>query len=51
VDEVEVFYHISGIYVPGKLTGVRFDDPKLGIDWPLPVTAINDRDRNWPLLP
>ncbi len=49
-DETEVFYHISGIYAPGKLTGVRFDDPKLGIQWPLPLTMINDRDRNWPLL-
>jgi dTDP-4-dehydrorhamnose 3,5-epimerase len=50
-DQSEVFYHISGLYVPGKLTGVRFDDPKLGLQWPLPVSMINERDRNWPLLP
>jgi dTDP-4-dehydrorhamnose 3,5-epimerase len=49
-DETEVFYHISGFYAPGKSTGLRFDDPKLGIQWPLPVTMINDKDCNWPLL-
>ena len=49
-DETEVFYQINGFYAPDKSTGLRFDDPKLGIQWPLPVTVINDKDRNWPLL-
>jgi len=49
-DETEVFYQISGFYAPDKATGLRFDDPKLGIQWPLPVTVMNDKDRNWPLL-
>lgn len=29
---------------------MRHDDPLLAIDWPLPVTAITDKDANWPLL-
>lgn len=49
-DETEVFYHISEFYTPDKSAGLRFDDPKLGIQWPRPVTAINEKDRNWPLL-
>jgi dTDP-4-dehydrorhamnose 3,5-epimerase len=49
-DETEVFYHISEFYAPDKSTGLRFDDPKLGIPWPRPVTMINDKDRNWPFL-
>ncbi len=49
-DETEVFYQISEFYAPDKSAGLRFDDPKLGIQWPLPVTVINDKDRNWPLL-
>jgi dTDP-4-dehydrorhamnose 3,5-epimerase len=49
-DETEVFYQISQFYAPGKSDGLRFDDPKLGIQWPLPVAVINDKDRNWPLL-
>jgi len=49
-DKTEVLYQISEFYTPDKSTGVRFDDPKLGIPWPLPVTAMTDKDRNWPLL-
>jgi dTDP-4-dehydrorhamnose 3,5-epimerase len=50
VDDAEVFYQISEFYAPDHSTGVRFDDPKLGIRWPLPVTSISDKDRGWPLL-
>lgn len=49
-DDTEVFYQISDFYAPGHERGIRHDDPALGIEWPLPVTAINDRDRAWPLL-
>jgi len=49
-DETEVLYQISAFYTPDKATGVRCDDPKLGIRWPLPVTEMNEKDRNWPLL-
>jgi len=49
-DNTEVLYQISEYYAPGQSTGLRFDDPKLGIQWPLPVTAVSAKDRNWPLL-
>ena len=49
-DGSEVFYQISEFYAPDKSTGIRFDDPRLGIRWPLPIAAISDKDRNWPLL-
>jgi dTDP-4-dehydrorhamnose 3,5-epimerase len=49
-DETEVFYQISEFYAPDQSTGLRFDDPKLGIRWPRPVAAISDKDRLWPLL-
>jgi dTDP-4-dehydrorhamnose 3,5-epimerase len=49
-DETEVFYQISAFYAPEQSTGIRYNDPKLGIRWPLPVTAISDKDRNWPLF-
>jgi dTDP-4-dehydrorhamnose 3,5-epimerase len=48
VDDTEVQYFMSQPFVPGFETGIRFDDPAFGIDWPLPVTAISDRDRSWP---
>jgi dTDP-4-dehydrorhamnose 3,5-epimerase len=49
-DETEVFYQINAFYAPGKATGIRYNDPKLGIAWPLLVTAISERDASWPLL-
>lgn len=47
-DEVEVSYLISTRYAPGFAGGIRYDDPALGIEWPLPVTEISERDLRWP---
>ena len=47
-NDAEIFYRISQYYAPEASTGVRFDDPAFGIEWPLPVTAMSDRDRNLP---
>jgi dTDP-4-dehydrorhamnose 3,5-epimerase len=49
-DDTEVCYLISPFYVPGAGSGVRYDDPAFAIAWPLPVSAINDKDRAWPLM-
>jgi dTDP-4-dehydrorhamnose 3,5-epimerase len=49
-DDCEVLYQMSTPYAASHADGVRYDDPALTIVWPLPVTQINDKDRNWPLL-
>jgi dTDP-4-dehydrorhamnose 3,5-epimerase len=46
----EVFYQMSEFYAPKLARGIRYDDPKLGIKWPLPVTSISDQDLSWKLL-
>lgn len=46
--DTEVTYLVSEFYAPQAEGGVRFDDPAFNIDWPLPVTEISDKDRNWP---
>lgn len=43
----EVFYQMSVYYVPTHAAGVRWNDPAFGIRWPVEVTVINDRDRNY----
>jgi dTDP-4-dehydrorhamnose 3,5-epimerase len=48
VDGAEVLYMMADPYVPGAASGVRFDDPAFGIEWPLAVRSINERDRSWP---
>ena len=47
-DAAEVHYLISEFYAPEAARGVRYNDPAFGIDWPLPVSAISDKDRMWP---
>lgn len=47
-DDTEVGYMISAFHAPEASTGVRFDDPVFGIDWPLPPERISARDRAWP---
>ncbi len=49
-DNSEVFYHVSGLYEPAEEQGFRWDDPAFAIDWPLPVSAISEKDASWPLL-
>lgn len=46
----EVFYQMSDVYAPELSRGLRHDDPRLGIEWPLAVTAISVQDREWPFL-
>lgn len=43
--DTEVSYQMSRPYVPEAATGVRWDDPAFGIQWPLDVSAISDADR------
>ena len=49
-DGAEVFYQMGEFYAPKLARGLRFDDPKLGIRWPLPVTSISEKDQQWALL-
>ncbi len=47
-DNTEILYLTSEFYHPESASGVCYDDPALGIDWPLDVTSISLPDRNWP---
>jgi dTDP-4-dehydrorhamnose 3,5-epimerase len=49
-DSTEVYYQMSEFFAPKLGRGLRYDDPKLGINWPLPVASISSQDLTWPLL-
>jgi dTDP-4-dehydrorhamnose 3,5-epimerase len=49
-DDSETYYLTSAFYAPDAVRGVRFDDPAIGITWPLAVSAVSDQDRRWPLV-
>lgn len=40
----DVCYRIDREHDPAEDLGVRYDDPELGIRWPLPVSTISARD-------
>jgi dTDP-4-dehydrorhamnose 3,5-epimerase len=50
-DDAEVTYLVTEFYSPECERGLRYDDPALGIRWPLPVKEISSKDLSWPLLP
>ena len=50
-DGTALAYAIGTPYVPESARSLRWDDPTVAIDWPLPVTAISQRDREAPLWP
>ena len=49
-DDTTILYHASAFYAPSAESGLRYDDPQLAIAWPLPVSAISQKDRNFELL-
>jgi dTDP-4-dehydrorhamnose 3,5-epimerase len=38
---------MSESYTPSAEGGLPYDDPRLGLKWPLPVTVISARDRSF----
>jgi dTDP-4-dehydrorhamnose 3,5-epimerase len=46
----ELLYLHTEFYNPEYEGGVRFDDPDLAIDWPLPPSVISERDQRLPIL-
>lgn len=44
----EVFYQMFEAYAPECASGVRWDDPAFGIEWPLSGPVMSDRDRSFP---
>ncbi len=47
-DDVLVNYIISVRYTPQSACGIRYNDQKLGINWPLPISEISAKDAQWP---
>jgi dTDP-4-dehydrorhamnose 3,5-epimerase len=50
VDNSIIQYHVSELYAPEAEYGIRWDDPAIGIRWPINPTVISQRDREHPLL-
>jgi len=49
-DDCDLIYLHSEYYVPNVEGGIRYNDPKLNIEWPLIPTVISERDSSHPHL-
>lgn len=47
-DDTEITYFTTQFYAPGYDWGVRYNDPQVGIEWPLKPIVISEKDMNWP---
>jgi dTDP-4-dehydrorhamnose 3,5-epimerase len=46
-DDTEVLYQMTAFFEPALAEGVRWNDPVLGIRWPLPPTVVSEKDRSY----
>jgi dTDP-4-dehydrorhamnose 3,5-epimerase len=49
-EEADVLYMTTEEYAPECEAGVAWNDPDLGIDWPIDDPQLSERDRRWPRL-
>ncbi|SPL64802.1 dTDP-4-dehydrorhamnose 3,5-epimerase [Ochrobactrum soli] len=52
VENTEVIYKVTDYYSPEHDRSIRFDDPAIGIEWPLPSSDVqlSDKDQKAPLF-
>ena len=46
--DTEAFYLVTEFYAPESERGLRYNDPKVGIRWPMEPVVISDKDKNQP---
>jgi dTDP-4-dehydrorhamnose 3,5-epimerase len=46
-DHTETSYQVGEFYTPGAEGGLLYNDPRLALEWPLPVSEISAKDAAW----
>ena len=46
-DVAEVIYQATAEYAPESEAGLMWNDPALGIEWPIDTPILSERDRRW----
>ena len=49
-DVAEIEYKCTALYDPSDEIGLRWDDPDVGIEWPVKTPLLSPKDRQWPTL-
>jgi dTDP-4-dehydrorhamnose 3,5-epimerase len=43
-DKTETSYQVGEFYTPSAEGGLRYDDARLKLEWPLPTSVISEKD-------
>lgn len=49
-EDAQLLYMHTVPWTPAAEAGLRYDDPRLAIAWPAPISRVSERDRDFPLL-
>lgn len=49
-DDTEALYLVNASYAPEQERGLRFNDPRFGIEWPAAPAELSPKDLGWPDL-
>jgi dTDP-4-dehydrorhamnose 3,5-epimerase len=49
-DNTDTSYQVGEFYAPEAESGLMYDDPRLGLTWPLPISVVSEKDQKFRLL-
>ena len=49
-DMTDTSYQVGEFYAPEAEGGLQYNDPRLGLDWPMAVTVMSEKDQKFLLL-
>ncbi len=49
-DVAEVIYKVDNVYAPEYERGLIWNDPDVGVEWPIKNPVLSEKDRSWPTL-
>lgn len=49
-EEADVVYKVTAEYAPETESGLCWNDPDIGIDWPIDTPELSEKDTQYPLL-
>jgi len=49
-DVADVAYKLTSVYDPATEAGIRWDDPEVGVEWPVGDPQLSERDKVAPIL-